>query len=118
MSVSLTYRILGSFMVKPTKLERIIFTVMMTMHKVRTKIYLSMTHKFWDSFQKILDDKPEFLMVKQLPFQLTGTFTQPRQNIEHRRVSRPLRRMTPTHLDHPIPSSHEPIDYHAPPLHA
>jgi len=66
MSVSLTYRILGSFMVKPTKLERIIFTVMMTMHKVRTKIYLSMTHKFWDSFQKILDDKPGFLMVKHV----------------------------------------------------
>lgn len=72
MSVSLTYRILGSFMVKPTKLERIIFTVMMTMHKVRTKIYLSMTHKFWDSFQKILDDKPGFLMVKHVTLSING----------------------------------------------
>ena len=72
MSVSLTYRILGSFMVKLTKLERIVFTVMMTMHKVRTKIYLSITHKFWDSFQKVLDDKPGFLMVKHVTLSING----------------------------------------------
>ena len=72
MSVSLTYRILGSFMVKPTKLERIIFTVMMTMDKVRTEICLSMTHKFSDSFQKVLNDKPGFLMVEHVTLSING----------------------------------------------
>ena len=72
MSVSLTYRILGSFMVKPTKLERIIFTVMMTMDKVRTEIYLPMTYKFSDSFQKVLNDKPGFLMVEHVTLSING----------------------------------------------